>query len=1375
MDGGIKHPDPLLLTGNTAENWRRWEQRFKLYLEAIGAHEKPDPRKRAILLHCVGEDALEVYNTFVFNQDDPENYANILNKFKNYCEPKKNIVFERYKFWQAAQGADQLFDQYITDLKNLAKNCEFANETDNMIRDKIVFGIRDMSLKERLLREPDLDLKKTADICRASETSKNQIRSMQAREVHAIKHSQTSCTSCGLFHSPKPEACPAYGDQCHGCGRMNHWKSVCRATQQQGYQRPTTQQQGYQRPRQQQRGPRGPQPAERKPQGKPMQQPNKQPQASGGRGYRGRRRQRPNQRIHTVETEDDIKTLYFDCIQVDDNQDKQPLVKLHVHSRYRRKYLLCKVDSGADGSILPVDTYKLLFPHSKVDEFGNPMGLRQSKTRIMAYGGSEVRHFGTCSLVLHHNGQQYRVPFHVTGTTGPVMLSRSASLQMKLISLHFALDMGSPLSTDSGRAKAQLLQEYPDCFQGVGCFEGEYHITLDKSVPPVVHPPRRVPVALQQPLRQEIDRLLDLGIIAKVDRPTDWVNSCVCVTKSDGSIRLCLDPKDLNQAIKRPHHYTPTLDDVLAKLNGAKYFTILDARCGYWNVKLDEESSYYTTFNTPFGRFRFLRLPFGVSCAQDIFQKKVDETFGDMPGVAGIADDVVIFGHQEDGSDHDANLRRVMERARQAGVKLNPEKARVKQRQIPFYGNILSADGLAPDTSKIEAITSMAAPTSLKELQTFLGMANYLSRFAPNLADVAAPLRELCKKDSEFVWGPEHQKCFEEVKTLISSPTVLKYFDENKPVTLHVDASTRGLGAALVQEHGVIGYASKTLSDTESRYSNIEREMLAVVYGLEHFHYYVYGRAVTVLTDHKPLESIAKKTLAAAPPRIARMLLRTQKYNATITYVPGKEHCLPDALSRNNPCYGETIPGLEVSVHEVYQCVNASATRINQVRAETDKDTCLATLKDVIAQGWPSTRDECPAHIHPYWTFRDELSVEDGVILKGTRLVIPKSLQPEVLAQIHYAHQGAEKCKLRAKASVYWPGINNDIDQMTKQCSPCQHHQRENSKETMIPHPVPPRAWHTLGTDLFYWNTGHYLIVADYFSKFPIIRKLNDLSSSTVIMHLKGIFEEHGIPEKVISDNGTQYSSTAFSRFAQEYGFQHVTSSPTYAQSNGFIERTIQTVKRTLQKCKEVGADPHLAMLCIRTTPVNHNLPSPAEMLNGRIYKSNLPRPGHNNEVSRDTLGSSLQDRQDRMKEHYDTTAHGLKPLHPGDAVRVLNAAKDTWEPAVVSRHTEEPRSYIITKPDGSTLRRNRRHLRPTGEAPVTNDQSMACSQPYCPPPQAQTPVSTEGATALPKPVATPRHSPGGSGSSTSGSSSPSRIPLRRSGRTSIPPKRLDL
>jgi len=413
----------------------------------------------------------------------------------------------------------------------------------------------------------------------------------------------------------------------------------------------------------------------------------------------------------------------------------------------------------------------------------------------------------------------------------------------------------------------------------------------------------------------------------------------------------------------------------------------------------------------------------------------VHETFGDLPCVTGIADDIVVYGYNSDFSDHDENLHAVLQCARETGLPFNLHKCKFRCTRIPFFGHIIGAEGLQPDPRKIDSTMSMDPSTSLADLQTFLGMVHFLSRFIHNLAYMAASLWALTKKTSEFVWSPEHQSAIDRIKKSIRTPTSLQYFDSTQPVTIQVDASLRGLSAVLLQANGPVECASKLLTTTESCYSNIEREMFAVLFGLEKFHYYAYGRPVVVESDHKPLEAIFKKYLSSAPPRIARMMLPIQKYDTQIKYVPGKDIPVADAHSRISSCYGKDVRGPDVSVHEVHLHLNASPTRVAQIREETDTDTTLSALREIVKHGWPEKRSNCSAYLHAYWNYCDELNVADGLILKGTRIVIPGSLQSHVLKQLHYAHEGAEKCKLRAKGSVFWANINHDIEELVKSCA----------------------------------------------------------------------------------------------------------------------------------------------------------------------------------------------------------------------------------------------------------------------------------------------------------------------------------------------------
>ncbi|XP_020606658.1 uncharacterized protein K02A2.6-like [Orbicella faveolata] len=345
------------------------------------------------------------------------------------------------------------------------------------------------------------------------------------------------------------------------------------------------------------------------------------------------------------------------------------------------------------------------------------------------------------------------------------------------------------------------------------------------------------------------------------------------------------------------------------------------------------------------------------------------------------------------------------------------------------------------------------------------------------------------------------------------------------------------------------------------------------------------------------------------------MLLRLQPYDLVIRYQPGKSIEITHALSRLSPQENEAIPGMNVQVHDIHpQFSNSILQRITE---QTASDPELTALKEMIHSGWPLTIQQVPVPLKPYWPFRDELAVDDGIAMKSHRIIIPTILQREILTKLHAAHQGTEKTKLRARSSVYWRGLNKDIDEMTKTCSTCQELHPSQQREPLIPTEVPPRAWHTIGTDLFTLEGSEYLVVTDYYLKYPFVRQIprGQSNSHTVVKMLRQTFSKQGIPKVVRSDNGPHYSGQAFQEFARELGFQHVTSSPHYPRSNGFIESRVKSVKAALLKAKTTHRDPDMALLCLRTTPTDHKLPSPAELLLGRAIQDNLPR-----KIPRDAL-----------------------------------------------------------------------------------------------------------------------------------------------------------
>ena len=869
-------------------------------------------------------------------------------------------------------------------------------------------------------------------------------------------------------------------------------------------------------------------------------------------------------------------------------------------------------------------------------------------------------------------------------------------------------------------SKPTVLEEYQDCFDKLGCFPGEeYHFQLIDDPVPVVHPPRTVPVHILPLYKEELDKMIADDIITAVEEPTDWVNSIVSNIKEtpEGKkkIRLCLDPKDLNKNLRREHYYTRTIDELLPQLHRKKFFSFVDTKKGYWHVALDHESSLLCTFNTPFGRYRFKRLPFGVKLSQDIFQRKLDEVYKGIPNVMGIADDIVVCGSTE--SEHDQAFCKMLKATRKHNVSLNSEKLQFKQTQVDFFGHVLTENGIQPAEEKLEAIRNMKAPSNMKELQTILGMVTYLNRFSTKLADLTSPLRELTKKHVHFSWEPHHQQALDEIKQELCSSKLISYYDPDPttPTILQCDASQTGIGAWLRQldpqgnDH-IVAMASRSLTEAESRYSNIERECLAVTYGLEKFEYYLLGRSVAVETDHSPLEQIFKKNINEAPSRLQRLLLRCLRFDVHVQYKQGRSIPVADALSR--VCHRK-------AGHERAKEDSASPRNIHfistpidlmAVKSSTEQDRTLhvSLLKSTIFNGWPPYRKQCPQELWEFWNFRCDLTLEDGLELKGSRIVIPASMRNQVLQAIHLGHQGENKCILRARESVFWPGISTDIRQMVKNCDLCNKHQPAQPKQPIMQPDLPTRPWEKLGTYIFEFNGKKYLMVVDYYSQFPVIRLLNDMTSHTVCNHFTSILAEYGLPSTIIADFGSQYISERFRSKCEQSGITLHCSSPYHHQANSLAERAVGTCKPLLRKALEENKCPYTALWIYRTTPLDDQTPSPHELLFGRKPQTTIPSSRSalkSKHPDSDLHQEANQRRQEKQAVFYDRKAgNDKRPLNNREPVFVWNALKGIWQPAVVLNRpqpTERPRTYTVDI-QGKIYQRTREHLRPRSQSEIT-------------------------------------------------------------------------
>lgn len=737
----LKPPTELKLTGNVEDQWRRFKQRFSLYLQAIGADEEDDERKVALFLTVAGSDAIDVFNSFQLMAVEQNNFKLVIEKFDTFCTPKRNETFERYVFNSRIQTGTESVEEFIMDLKLKSQSCNFGALADSLVRDRIVMGVRDKRLREKLLGETDLTLEKAIQVCQAREVTQTRIKSMdcsQSNAGHTVsdgdrvaivrakatrqrggeKQAQTHtrrssaetrpCIRCGGERQPRQ--CPAYGKECHFCGMKNHFARVCR-------------------------------------------------------------QQRPPKKVHCIEEDDGSSDasgeLFVGSVALTGEEDEWTA----TYSANGTD-MVFKLDTGAQVNIIPETDLPRLKVKPDINE--------QKKVKLRAYSGETIPTLGTCTLVLDIAGKPNEVPFVIVkGNKSPIIGLKTCNALGLVKRVHIVNG-----DTDAG---AKVEDAYADVFQGIGKLKAQYSIELEKPNKPVIHAARKVPLALRDRLKAELKRLESLDIIEKVEEPTEWVHSLVIVEKRDGSLRLCIDPKELNKYVKREHFQLPTRGEILADVAGAKYFSKLDASAGFWQIGIDKESSRLCTFNTPFGRYSFKRLPFGLSSSPEVFHRTVQQIFENVPGTKVYIDDVLIWGNTLE--EHNRRLKLALDTARASGLKLNANKCQYRQTEITFLGEKLTQEGVMIDESKVTAIKNMPPPTDKEGVQRFLGMVNYVGKFVPNLATHTSQMRSLLCKTAEWTWDSNHQKEFDELKALIMQAPVLKFYDEKRNTKISADAS----------------------------------------------------------------------------------------------------------------------------------------------------------------------------------------------------------------------------------------------------------------------------------------------------------------------------------------------------------------------------------------------------------------------------------------------------------------------------------------------------------------------------------------------------------------------------------------------------------
>ena len=608
-------------------------------------------------------------------------------------------------------------------------------------------------------------------------------------------------------------------------------------------------------------------------------------------------------------------------------------------------------------------------------------------------------------------------------------------------------------------------------------------------------------------------------------------------------------------------------------MSGNTVFSKIDLKTAFQRLELDEAGKELCTVNTNKGLFKVNRLPFGVASSPALWQRTMDSILINLPGVCCFVHDILVAAKTE--TEHLNRLKAVFKRLQENYVLIKPKKCVFMTKEISYLGFKITDKGLFKTDEKIKAINESLAPTNVSEVRSFLGLVTFYSKFVPNLATMAAPIHQLTRKNVPFDWNEECQKAFQSLKQELISNRFLTYFNPKLPLIVSCDASPVGLGAVLAHklpsgEEKPIAYASRTLSNSERNYSQIDKESLAIIFAVKHFHFFLYGKdRFTIYTDHKPLISLfgthAKlPTLVAA--RLQRWALTLSAYNYKIEYRTGANNVNADALSRkplvqtnldnlidgttNNVLNIETIP-FNVSYDEMVR--------------ETRKDRILSVVYDCLLKGREFPQS---AEFLPYQRVKDQLNIDKECVLKANRVIVPVKLMDKVMQMLHNEHLGILKTKNLARYYVWWPKVDEDIENLVKSCEPCKLNRNDPEKHSSHSWQYPSNPWERIHIDFCGPFRNHmHLIVVDAYSKWPeVIRMSSSTSTSETIKVLLSLFARHGQPDKLVSDNGPQFTSDEFKEFMLNCGILHIKTAPSHPQTNGEAERFVQTFKNFVKR-----------------------------------------------------------------------------------------------------------------------------------------------------------------------------------------------------------------
>ena len=1119
-----------------------------------------------------------------------------LTKMRALYKPTENPTLKNYHFRQLAQREDETLTAFCNRVENEAKHCQFNCDSEvctaesTAIRDQVVIGTVNNTVREEaLLKSWDLKtLRKEGMQVESAQKSGAELAGDHVRLVGKYsakqnkkqhgKQKRVQCFFCGesitSINQHRENHCKGIHNKCSNCQKVGHLPQVCKSTSVNKMD-------------------------------KAQDEPPTDDDANSTYSIN----------IFRIKTTKRVLPEYI---------SKKKDYSTHVMVNNRLAKLIA--DTGAKVSVCGT---------AQARQWGILSRMVPSKTRLKPYGSAPIPVHGEARCAVTFGSTSVPVNWHIVSGSCEPILAGSACEELGIIQFNESPAPFQPIrmiESDVPSESKQLLQDtlknYPENFTGLGKLR-HYQVKLhiDESVKPVAVPPRSVPYHLQERFQKAIDEMVQQDVIEEhpVNEPAPWVSCAVITSKPDGGMRVTMDAKNVNKAIHSMNHPIPRQEDIKAKLAGATVFSKLDFNKAFWQLELHPDSRHIAVFHANDKLYQYKRLIMGLKPAQGELNIALKPIFAHLKDAHLIHDDLVLATKTHE--EHNELINEVMKAVSRSGLTLNPEKCFFGLSEIRFWGMVFGKDGVKPDPEKVETLKHITRPENKEELVSFLCMMQSNAEFIENFAHKSACLRQMTRSSVRFQWRQEQEECFQSLIRCFKDDTLLRYFCMKKHTYIMADAHVSGLGVALAQGDSIesarpVAFASRTTSEAERNYPQLDLEAMALDYGLRRFRNYIVGSPHTIIlvTDHKPLESVFNGSRKGSI-RTERIKMRHQDIRYKVIYRKGKANSC-DYLSRHATPW-KHVPDQEQTeaadlnnlLYTLHTTPIIDRITLAGIAQATSSDNVLAELRNMVKRGHRHIPKSAREELKRFTKILPEITVTgNGILLKGERIILPQSLQEESIKLAHQgSHTGQTGIVRRLRYHFFFHGMEGMVQDFVRQCESCQLFTDKKTQEPIIPHKVPEKCWSEVAVDLFgpMPNAKHVVVVQDMASRFPAAKIIASTKADKVIPAIEDIYDAYGNPDSQLSDNGPPFNSKAMEHFASKRDICLKKTPPLHPSSNP-VETFMKPLGKAMKTAHNGNKSKHTVLTQLlsnyRDTPHPATGLPPAAMLFRDAPDSAFPR-----------------------------------------------------------------------------------------------------------------------------------------------------------------------